>query len=115
VVGNSAKVYPNNDWTNNNVISKDLLSLNDLFSASSSQWKSDLRPRLYATSWAFVYYMMEHPQRKSVLAKLIKIEQQNLCNVTAIDEVEEKLGIGLNILQNQFSRWSRSKLRRQSI
>jgi hypothetical protein len=115
VVGNSAKVYPNSDWTNNNIISKKLLPLTSLFSASSSQWNSDLRPRLYATSWAFVYYMMEHPQRKSVLAKLIKIEQQNLCNVTPLNEVEEKLELRLNILQNQFSRWSRSKLKRQSI
>ncbi|TYK66008.1 hypothetical protein [Colwellia echini] len=115
VVGNSAKVYPNSDWTKKNVISKDPLPLNTLFSATSSQWDSDLRQRLYATSWAFIYYMMEHPKRKSVLAKLIKIEQQNLCNVTPLNEVEEKLGVRLNILQNQFSRWARSKLRRQSI
>lgn len=115
VASNSAKVYPNSDWTNKNVISKELLPLKELFSASSGQWNSALRHRLYATSWAFIYYMMEHPERKSVLAKLIKIEQANLCNITPLYEIEEELGVQLSILQNQFSRWSRSKLRRQSI
>jgi hypothetical protein len=115
VVGNSAKVYPNSDWTNKSIISKQPLPLTELFSASSSQWNSDLRQRLYATSWAFIYFMMEHPQRKSLLAKLIKIEQQNLCNVTPLNKMEEKLEVQFNILQNQFSRWSRLTLRRQSI
>ena len=115
VVGNSAKVYPNSDWTSKSIISKQPLPLTELFSASSSQWNSDLRQRLYATSWAFIYFMMEHPQRKSLLAKLIKIEQQNLCNVTPLNKMEDKLEVRLNILQNQFSRWARSTLRRQSI
>ncbi len=115
VRGSSAVVYPDKSWTKKNVISKELLPLNTLFSATSSQWNSDLRQRLNATSWAFVYYMMENPKRKSVLAKLIKIEQQNLCNVSSLAEFEKKLEIRLSTFQNQFTLWSIKKLRRQSI
>lgn len=115
VKGKSAIVYPNEDWTNKSFISKQLLPLSALFSANNSQWNSGLRQRLYTTSWAFVYFMMEHPQRKSILAKLIKSEQQNLCNILDWENIEQQLEIPLNILQKQFSLWSKSKLRRQSI
>lgn len=115
VAGNSATVYPNKDWTNKYFISKPLLPLSSLFSASRSQWNSGLRQQLYTTSWAFVYFMMEHPQRKTILAKLIKSEQKNLCNIIDRNKVEQKLEVPLNVLQKQFSSWSKSKLRRQSI
>ncbi|MEY8215734.1 MAG: hypothetical protein RPR97_14785, partial [Colwellia sp.] len=103
------------DWTNKYFISEPLLSLSTLFSANRNQWNSGLRQRLYSTSWAFVYFMMEHPQRKVILAKLIKREQQNLCNIMDRDKIEQQLDVPLNMLQKQFLSWSRSKLRRQSI
>ena len=110
-----ARIYPHDSWTEKAMISQQMLPLDMLFSAKSKKWNGKYRQRLYATSWAFIYFMMEHPQRKSLLAKLIKIEQQNLCNVTPLNIIEDKLEVRLNILQSQFSRWSRSKLRRQSI
>ncbi len=115
VAGNSATVFPNKDWTKKYFISKPLLPLSSLFSANRSQWNSDLRQQLYRTSWAFVYFMMEHPDRKTILAKLIKIEQKNLCNIIDRNKVEQQLEVPLNVLQRQFSSWSKSKLRRQSI
>jgi len=60
VEGKSAVVYPNEDWTNKKFIAKPLLPLSALFSANNGQWNSGLRQRLYRTSWAFVYFMMEH-------------------------------------------------------
>jgi len=115
VVGNSATVYPNTDWTKKYYLSKPLLPLHTLFSANNNQWRVGLKQRLYATSWAFVYFMMEHPQRKAILAKLIKGEQKNLCNIIDRNKVEQQLEVPLNVLQRQFLRWSKSKLRRQSI
>lgn len=115
VVGNSATVYPNEDWTNKYFISEPLLPLSSLFSANRSQWSSGLTQQLYTTSWAFVYFMMEHPQRKSILAKIIKNEQKNLCNIIDRNKMEQQLEVPLNVLQKQFSSWSKSKLRRQSI
>lgn len=115
IVGNSATVFPNEDWTNKYFMSVPLLSLSTLFSANDNQWNSTIRQQFYATSWAFVYFMMEHPQRKSILAKIIKSEQQNLCNIIGREKVEQQLDAPLNVLQKQFSSWSKIKLRRQSI
>jgi hypothetical protein len=115
VVGQSTTVYPNEDWTNNNVILEPLLPLATLISANRDQWDSDLRQQLYTTSWAFVYFMMGHPQRKLMLAKLIKIEQQNLCNIIDRDKIEQQLEVPLHVLQKQFLSWSKLTLSRQSI
>lgn len=115
VNGQSSKVYPNKDWTKNARLSKQLLPLSTLFSAKEKEWDSGLKHRLYATSWAFVYFMMEQPNRKAILAKLIESEQQNLCNIIDKNKIELQLEIPLNVLQKQFSNWSKSKLRTQSI
>jgi hypothetical protein len=115
VVGKPATIYPDKSWTNKNFISAHLLPLSTLLSAKNSQWNTGIRQQLYATSWAFVYFMMEHPHRKSILARLIKSEQQNLCNTIDKDKIEQQLDIPLNMLQKQFTNWSKSKVRRQSI
>lgn len=115
MLGKSAVVYPNEGWTNKYFISEPLLPLSTLFNANVGQWNSGLRQQLYATSWAFVYFMMEHPQRKSILVKLIKKEQKNLCNAINKDKIEQQLEVSLNLLQTQFLSWSTSKLRRQLI
>lgn len=115
VAGHSATIFPNDDWTKKFVITKTLLPLSELFSANRTQWNSDLTSQLYATSWAFVYFMMEHPQRKEILAKYIKREQQNLCDVIDKNKVIQHLEIPLDVLQKQFSKWSSTKLNRQAI
>lgn len=115
VVGNSAKVSPDSSWTKKGIVSKKLLPLSTLFSVKNEQWNSSIRSQLYATSWAFIFFMMEHPQRKDILAKLIKKEQQNICNKMDTEEIKQSLGVPVNVLQKQFSIWSKSKLRKQSI
>ena len=115
VNGQSTKVYPNNNWTRKARLSKQLLPLSTLFLAKEKEWDSGLKHRLYATSWAFVYFMMEQPNRKAILAKLIKSEQQNRCDIIDKNKIEQQLEIPLNVLQKQFSNWSKSKLRTQSI
>jgi hypothetical protein len=115
VNGQSSKVYPNKSWTNNSQLSKQLLPLSTLFLAKEKEWNSSLKHRLYATSWAFVYFMMEQPNRKAILAKLIKNEQQNLCNIIDKNKIEQQLDVQLHVLQKQFSNWSKSTLKIQSI
>lgn len=115
VIGNSASVYPDQSWTKKGYISTPLLPLSTLFSVKNSDWDSKIRQQLYATSWAFTFFIMGHPHRKSILARLIKSEQQNLCNTIDKDNIEQQLDIPLNMLQKQFTNWSKLKVRRQSI
>ncbi len=105
----TAQVYPNKDWTRNGRMVEQLLPLSTLFSANERQWNSNQRQKLYATSWAFIYFMMEKPKRKQMLAKIIKREQQNMCDVIKVKSMP------MALLQKQFRVWSRSKFKVQII
>lgn len=115
VKGQVSSVYPNKSWTNNNRISEKLLPLHTLLSATNSDWDSPLRNRLYATSWAFIYFMMDNQQRKGMLAKAIKSEQRNLCNINSLQQVEQVMGIPVKGLQRQFDNWTGLKLKAHNI
>jgi len=110
VKGQVSSVYLNKSWTNNNRISAKILPLHTLLSATNSDWDSTLRNRLYATSWAFIYFMMDNQQRKGMLAKIIRSEQQNLCDVADLQQVEKVIGMPVKGLQKQFGNWAKSKL-----
>jgi len=115
VKGKSSRVYPNKNWTSKRLVSAQLLPLDKLLAATNGDWNSELRSRLYATSWAFIYFMMDNPQRKAMLAKVIKYEQQNLCDVTDIQQVEMVIGMPTEGLKRQFSHWSNQRLRAHNI
>lgn len=115
IKGQSNRVYPNQNWTRKGVVLEPLLPLDELLSANKSDWDSTIKNRLYATSWAFIYFMLDNQQRKDMLAKVIKYEQQNLCDVIGIKQVENIIGIPIEELQNQFSYWSSRRLRIHNI
>ncbi len=115
VKGNSSRVYPNQNWTSKGFVSKQLLPLDKLLTATNADWNSKLRTRLYATSWAFIYFMMDNLQRKAMLAKVIKYEQQNLCDVIGIQQVEKAMGMSIKGLKRQFVHWANRRLRTQTI
>lgn len=115
VEGQVSRVYPNESWTNNNRMPEKLIPLHTLLAATNSDWDSELRNRLYATSWAFIYFMMDNQQRKAMLAKVIRSEQQNLCDVADLQQVEKIIGMPVKRLQKQFSHWKRLKLKVHNI
>lgn len=115
VFSKTANVYPNQNWTRNGIISEKLLPLEVLFSTESKDWNGQLRKRLYATSWAFIYFMMEESNRMAMIARVINAEQVNLCDTVKKHSLEELFGTTINQLQRQFSNWSKGKLRAQSI
>lgn len=115
VKGQVSSVHPNESWTNNNRMAEQLLSLDTLLAATNNDWNSKLRNKLYATSWAFIYFMMDNQQRKGMLAKVIRNEQQNLCDVIDLQQVEKAIGMPVKGLQRQFSHWTGLKLRTHNI
>jgi hypothetical protein len=110
-----ASVQINDDFTQQGHISTPLLSLNTLFNATQADWDSNIRFRLYATAWAFVYYMMDEPHRKQLFAKLINVEQSKLCDEQNSDTVLKLLGLPLQNLQRQFTVWSKGRMSNHSI
>ena len=59
--------------------------------------------------------MMDNPQRKTMLAKIIKYEQQNLCDVIDVQQIENITGMLVKDLQKQFNRWTNQRLKTQTI
>ncbi len=115
VKGMSARISPNEDWTKNGKMSQVLLPLSRIISATNKDWRSTLRHRLYATSWAFIHFMMENSQRKQMLAKIIKNEQLNLCDIKTQQSIEKVINLPINKLQQQFTLWSKIKFKTHSI
>lgn len=109
------RLFSSKDWTKDHYFSEKKLPLAVIFSATANEWNGLLKTRLYATSWAFVYFMLEHPQRKAMLAKLIQYEQQNLCDEIEPKDIEQVLGIPISTLQTQFTRWLNKEIKSQRI
>jgi hypothetical protein len=101
----SAEIKPNSDWFRNGRLTKRPIPTSKLLNASYDDWNASSGTQLYATSWAFIYFLMDNTKRKANLAKLIKMEQLNRCDslnkrsVLALLEVSEKS------LQRQFYYW----------
>ena len=109
------RLFSSKYWTKDHYFSEKKLPLAVIFSATANEWNGLLKTRLYATSWAFVYFMLEHPQRKAMLAKLIQYEQQNLCDEIEPKDIEQVLGIPISTLQTQFTRWLNKEIKSQRI
>lgn len=110
VSANAVNFYPNNNWTSNGMINEKLLPLDVLFSAESKEWNGQLRKRLYATSWAFIYFMMEQHGRRSALARLINTEQVNVCDVVKKDSLDNFFGLPIRQLQRKLKKYSMNLL-----
>jgi hypothetical protein len=115
VTAAGAKIYPNETWVKKQQLSELVLPLQVLLSANYKDWNSELVTRFYATSWAFIYFMMDHKQRKEMLATIIKNEQENLCDVADIAQIEKVIGMPIRILQEQFNQWIKLKLKAHTI
>ena len=111
----NSNVYPHKSWTKNRVMTEELLPLSVLLAANNNDWDSELRRKLYATSWAFIYFMMDNQQRKTMLAQVIKNEQQNLCDIISVEQVENVIGIPIKTLQQHFNYWAKSTLKVHTI
>ncbi|GAA6172377.1 hypothetical protein NBRC116592_20470 [Colwellia sp. KU-HH00111] len=109
------RLFSSKDWTEERLFKVQKISLNTLFSATADDWNGPLTIRLYANSWAFIYFMLEQQQRKAMLAKLIQYEQQNLCDKTSANDIEQIFGMSLSKLQIQFTRWLDRKIKPQQI
>lgn len=89
------------------------ISLNTLFNATNKQWAGNLRPQLYNTSSAFVFYMMDDINRKNRFMNLLRAEQNSLCNQLPVSTYINTLTKSLPFLQHDFSQWLLIKNRKE--
>ncbi|MBU3003430.1 DUF4124 domain-containing protein [Paraglaciecola arctica] len=101
----TAVIKRNQSWYKNGKLKYRPLPLRKLLSASRKDWNSQSPSNLYSTSWAFIYFLMDDTKRKAKLVKILKAEQQNLCNTLSFKQTMKIFDMSDRELQNRFSRW----------
>ena len=101
----SATIKPSAAWLHDGQLKYRLVDLNSLLRSSPDDWNTASNQRLYSSSWAFVYFMMDEPSRKKALARVIRHEQENLCNTLSLEQTLKHIGLNLSTLQNDFKLW----------
>lgn len=83
-----------------------LLPLHTLLSSSREEWQ--IAPQShYATSWAFVAFLMA--QDRDFLSRLLLQEAENGCHELSIEDVERLYGQSLEHLQREFLLWTKRR------
>ena len=75
----TAIVEPNSSWTKNNNITKSVFLIDSLVGLDDS-WKKSDTSKLYASSWAAIYFLMDTQAGRSLLKNIMLAEQEFLCN-----------------------------------
>jgi len=84
------------------------LSLVQLFNASREDWQQNSQD-YYATSWAFVAFLML--EDKDFMSRLLLKESDNGCKELSSFDVENIFGKDLKYLETDFRQWVASNLR----
>ena len=79
-----------------------LLPLSALMQAGEIEWQNQTK-NMYATSYAFVAYLME--ENTPVLSRLLLAENVNGCKTSTLQDVERISGFRIPYLQNKFDVW----------
>jgi hypothetical protein len=101
----TAVIKRNDTWYKNGKLKYRPLPLRKVLSASRKDWNNQSKSNLYSTSWAFIYFLMDDTKRKAKLVKILKAEQQNLCNTLSFKQTMQIFNMDDRELQNKFSRW----------
>lgn len=78
------------------------IPLDRLFSGSRDSWEVD-KQRYYATSWAFVAFIMS--ENREFMSRLLLLESKNGCQEVTANDVEKLYGKNVAMIQRDFQRW----------
>lgn len=96
----------NSAWVNH-FKSNQPLALTTLFEGTESSWRQDPH-QFYASSWAFVAFLMSDNQ--VFMSRLLLLESENGCEELSISDIQRLYGRNIATLNSDFRRWFRSKL-----
>ncbi|KXJ60726.1 MAG: hypothetical protein AXW14_03820 [Alteromonas sp. Nap_26] len=81
--------------------------LTTLFNGTELNWQNE-KQKYYATSWAFVTFLMT--EHREFMSRLLLKETENGCQMLTIEDVVHLYGGSIAQLQNDFNRWVRKAL-----
>lgn len=96
-----------NNWFSN-IQQKRLIPLSELFQVSRSEWDSK-KYQMYATSWAYVAYLMD--KQRPLLSRLLLQESAKGCDKMKLADIERVSGKSILLMQREFDIWAKSLTR----
>lgn len=94
------------EWANH-FQNNEPLALTTLFEGTNKSWHSE-STRFYASSWAFVAFLMSENQ--ALMSRLLLLEAENGCKELSSRDIELLYGHSIADLDNKYRRWVRSNL-----
>ncbi|TMP07602.1 hypothetical protein CWC11_06090 [Pseudoalteromonas sp. S3178] len=103
-------VEPNSSWVKNSKISKSVFTFNSLITLDKSWSKSDTS-KLYASSWAAIYFLMDSHSGKILLKNMMLAEQELPCNKLSKKQLSTLLNEQYPDIDSQYSKWLKTSFK----
>ncbi|ALQ10510.1 DUF1570 domain-containing protein [Pseudoalteromonas sp. SCSIO 43210] len=103
-------VEPNRSWTKNNNITKSVFTINWLIGLEDT-WRKGDNSKLYASSWAAIYFLMDTQAGRALLKNIMLTEQQSPCSKLSAKKLKKMLYTQLPNLKREYSQWLKMPFR----
>ncbi|WP_024611713.1 DUF1570 domain-containing protein [Pseudoalteromonas sp. TB64] len=103
-------VEPNSSWVKNNSITKNVYSLNKLLN-SENIWRKGDSSKLYRSSWAVIYFLMDTKNGKALLKSIMLEEQKSPCSKLADGVFKKMVYEQYPRINSHYSQWLSAPLK----
>ena len=93
------------EWVNH-FQSNEPLALTTLFEGSNDNWRKEPH-QFYASSWAFIAFLMS--KKQDLMSRLLLLEAENGCKELSMRDVQLLYGSSIADLDSEYRRWFRSE------
>lgn len=100
------RVDPHRDWFRH--LKAPHLSLNTLLPSTYSSWRGGQSRKLYAYSWALVYFLLSNDRGKEILAKFLHRASLQTCDSPVLNSTrffQRNYPGGVSQMQTEFHQW----------
>lgn len=103
-------VEPNKTWIRNSKLAKSVYTINWLIGLENT-WQKGNNSKLYASSWAAIYFLMDSPAGRNLLKKIMLAEQASPCNTLSEKQIKSMLFEQFPNLKNEYTKWLNTPFR----
>ncbi len=100
----TVSVEPSTTWLKNHTLSTSILTLNELLNQQDN-WQRGESTKLYASSWAGVYFLMDSKQGKGFLKSIMLEQQKSPCVQLTPLQLQSALAAHFPDLNNDYMQW----------
>lgn len=107
-------VEPHPGWVNNKRVAQSVFTINWLIGLDDT-WQTGDDTKLYASSWAAIYFMMDSNKGKQFLKSIMLAEQKSPCSKLTAAELKNMLYQHFPQLDKDYRQWLKTPFRKQSF